>query len=169
MEANKKILLAVLSASIVVGGYYFFKTRPRKYGLENEEAEIDFVNANGKRTLISDLKYQTELTRQLMFRNYDKFINKSVFTKLPNVNVRKSPEIKNGIFGNKAGQIANFNTFLGKVVEVKRDKSGKYLWFGINEINANRNLQKAFDWSVLKQPDSALRWFRSDVVVVKVD
>jgi hypothetical protein len=167
---NKKLLIGIVSATILVGGYFYLKNRPRKYGLENEEAEIDFVNANGiGKKIISNLKYETELTKQLMFRNYGVFIGKSVFTKLPNVNVRKSPEIKNGLLNNIAGKIASFNTFLGKVVEVKRDPSGKFLWFGINEINANKKLASAYNWNLIKQPDPSIRWFRSDVVAVNLD
>lgn len=167
---NKKLLIGIVSATILVGGYFYLKNRPRKYGLENIDAEIDFVNANGTgRKIISNLKYQTELTKQLMFRNYGVFIGKPMFTKLSNVNVRKSPEIKNGFFNNISGKIASFNTFLGKVVEVKRDPIGKFLWFGVNEINANKKSASAYNWNLIKQPDPSIRWFRSDVVTVNVN
>jgi hypothetical protein len=180
---NKKLLIGGAVLAVGTAVYLFLKTKRNKSQvgiLDDESIEFDYNNAGGKdisSNIASGIEkplsindYNTSIEKALNDKKYQNYIGKKIYTLVDNVNVRMGANVNNGIFHNKAGTIPKKKTFIGKVVTVKLGDDKK-LWFAVNEENSNKlyDVKKHFNWSIYLEKDPSLRWFRSDVIVVKLD
>jgi hypothetical protein len=104
-----------------------------------------------------------------------KLLNKSLYTKLDDVNPRTTPYVNNGWFVNNniGGKIKTKGTFAGNVVDVANDKGllknteGKvYVWFKINP-SASARKQIEDDSNIFTAQRFNTFWLREDVVSLK--
>ena len=182
---NKKILIGAGILAVGTAIYLFLKTKRNKNQvgiLDDESIELDYNNASGKPSSttsgittglekpLSVNDYNTSIEKALNDKKYQNYIGQKIYTLVDNVNVRMGADVNNGIFHNKAGTIPKKKTFIGKVVTVKLGDDKK-LWFAVNEENSNRlyDVKKHFNWSIYLEKDPSLRWFRSDVVIIKLE
>jgi hypothetical protein len=180
---NKKILIGAGILAVGTAIYLFLKNKRNNNQvgiLDNEKIEFDYINATGKdmsSTIASGIEkplsindYNKSIEKALNDKKYQNYIGQKIYTLVDNVNIRMGADVNNGIFHNIAGKIPKKKTFIGKVVTVKLGNDKK-LWFGVNEENSNKlyDVKKNFNWSIYLEKDPSFRWFRSDVVVVKLD
>lgn len=180
---NKKILIGASILAVGTAIYLFLKNKRNNNQvgiLDDENIEFDYNNIGGKdiksniatgiEKPLSISDYSNSLEKALNDKKYQNYIGKKIYTFVDNVNIRMGANVNNGIFHNIAGKIPKKKTFIGKVVTVKLGDDKK-LWFAVNEENSNKlyDVKKNFNWSMTLDVDPSLRWFRSDVVVVKID
>lgn len=179
---TKKYL--IISGVAVVGlalAYVWLKDNRSKSPvgiLDDENVDFDFENVIGKLNSdkvregieISVNEYKKSVEQTLNDKKYSKYLGKKIYTLVDNVNVRMGAGVNNGIINNIAGTIPFKKSFIGKVVTAKLGDDKK-IWFAVNEENSNQlyEIKKNFSWDIMKKNDPSLRWFRSDVVVIKMN
>jgi hypothetical protein len=104
-----------------------------------------------------------------------KMLNKSIYTKLDNVNPRQTPYVNNGWFVNNGvgGRILQKGTLIGRVIDVAQDKGlltnneGKvFTWFKVKPSpQAVKQIDE--DANILLGTKKGDFWVREDVVNLK--
>lgn len=158
MNSNKKLYLySGLAIALAVGVYAVITKKKLLPTTSNQDLQDSGVVTSTGNTIT---KEQAEIPSDLLeilkktSKEATTTLNgKPIYTKLPNVLVRRDNYVNNGFFNNVMSKITDSSFLLGNVIEVKEDKGliknadGRiYKWFRIkpnqatlNEMNENKD------------------------------
>lgn len=178
---NKKILIGSLVALGLIGaGFYFVNKKQEKVFDEEPEADFDFNNASGNelqnilnrpKKVIKVKDYQALIKKGNMSELYKYLVGKNIYTFEKNVNLRKNPQVNNGLIDNIALTLKNKGVYVGKVENVSRGVDGNNIWLLISNKNRNPSFSEKMFYKKgylgsTKYSERQNIYVRADVVVV---
>jgi protoporphyrinogen oxidase len=169
MNSKKVYIYSGLAILGALGVYGYVSFKKRQEILKAQKEVLDEVQSGEEETIVTPTGSEITVDQATVPKNLDEILkntpqvasklllNKTMFTKVPNVNVRLENFVNNGFINNSFGKIATSDVNVGKVIAVVEDK-GKmknpqgrvYKWFkikpsqaSIDAINKNKDFLQA--------------------------
>jgi hypothetical protein len=186
MENNKKLYIySGLAIAGAIGVYFLIKNKKNNIV---KETEVTNPEGDVEETVTTDTGDVIDIGQAEIPKNLkdilDKsvvdakklLLNKSLYSKVNDVNPRTQSFVNNGVFNNTfGGKITNKDTFIGNVKDVVED-TGKmknldgrvYKWFKLlASADAIKSINDTMSWYNVKLVNGSHFYVREDVVKFK--
>ena len=186
MENNKKLYIySGLAIAGAIGVYFLIKNKKNNIVKETEKTNLEVDVEETVTTDTGDVidNAQAQIPKNLkdiLDKNVADakklLLNKSLYSKINDVNPRTEATVNNGYLNNTfGGKITNKDTFIGNVKDVVEDK-GKmknsdgrvYKWVKVlASVDAIKSINDSMSWYNVKLVNGSHFYVREDVIRLK--